>query len=128
MSTSGPDLTGLDSTQLKLLAEQCILVTPEDKVLGAETKKTCHLNTNIETGLLHRAFSVFLFDSSGRLLLQQRSKAKITFPEYFTNTCCSHPLYRTEELEESEEIGVKRAAQRKLGHELGITPEQVRVN
>lgn len=125
MSTNGPDLSSLDSTQLQLLAEQCILVTPQDKALGPETKKNCHLNANIESGLLHRAFSVFLFDTKGRLLLQQRSLAKITFPEYFTNTCCSHPLYRPEELEENEEKGVRRAAQRKLGHELGIPPEEV---
>lgn len=124
-TSSGPDLTGVDPTQLQLLSEQCIIVSPEDLVTGAETKKTCHLNTNIESGLLHRAFSVFLFDRNGRLLLQQRAKAKITFPEYYTNTCCSHPLYRPEELEEDEQLGVKRAAQRKLTHELGIPKEEV---
>lgn len=43
-------------------------------------------------GILHRAFSVFLFDSQGRLLLQQRAASKITFPDVWTNTCCSHPL------------------------------------
>ena len=124
-TASGPELTGVDPTQLQLLSEQCILVSPEDQMAGAETKKKCHLNTNIESGLLHRAFSVFLFDRNGRLLLQQRSKAKITFPEYYTNTCCSHPLYRSEELEENEQLGVKRAAQRKLTHELGIPKEEV---
>lgn len=124
---SDPDLSRLDQTQLDLLAEQCILVNTEDKVLGHETKKQCHLNTNIDSGCLHRAFSVFLFNSRGQLLLQQRSSAKITFPEYFTNTCCSHPLYRPEELEDDQQIGVKRAAQRKLGHELGIPSEQVHV-
>ena len=41
----------------------------------------------------------------------------------FTNTCCSHPLYREEE--RGGEIGVRRAAQRKLEHELGIPPDQV---
>ena len=122
-----PDLSRLDQTQLDLLAEQCILVNTEDKVLGHETKKQCHLNTNIDSGLLHRAFSVFLFNSNGQLLLQQRSSAKITFPEYFTNTCCSHPLYRPEELEDDQQLGVKRAAQRKLGHELGIPSEQVHI-
>lgn len=126
--SSEVDLSKHDSTQIKLLSEQCILVSPEDEVLGSDTKKNCHLNANIDSGLLHRAFSVFLFNGRGELLLQQRSSAKITFPDYFTNTCCSHPLYRPEELEEGEEIGVKRAAQRKLGHELGITSEQVRRN
>ena len=102
------------------------MLDSEDRVLGARSKKACHLNTNIAAGLLHRAFSVFLFDSSGRLLLQQRSREKITFPGMFTNTCCSHPLHRPEELEEEGGRGVLRAAQRKLHHELGIPPEQVR--
>ena len=124
-TNSEADLSGVDPTQLKLLAEKCILVSAKDEVLGAETKKNCHLNVNIDSGLLHRAFSVFLFDTRGRLLLQQRAKSKITFPEYYTNTCCSHPLYRPEELEENEELGVKRAAQRKLAHELGIPEEEV---
>jgi isopentenyl-diphosphate Delta-isomerase len=84
--------------------------------------------TNIDKGLLHRAFSVFLFDSNNRLLLQQRATEKITFPDMWTNTCCSHPLGIPGEtgatIEESVD-GVKRAAQRKLDHELGIRAEQV---
>lgn len=84
--------------------------------------------TNIDQGLLHRAFSVFLFDDQNRLLLQQRATEKITFPDMWTNTCCSHPLGIPGEtgvtLEESVE-GVKRAAVRKLGHELGIRREEV---
>lgn len=84
--------------------------------------------TNIEKGLLHRAFSVFLFDDKNRLLIQQRAAEKITFPDCWTNTCCSHPLGVPGEtgsnLPDSIE-GVKRAAQRKLDHELGIKKEQV---
>jgi len=84
--------------------------------------------TNIDKGLLHRAFSVFLFDDQKRLLLQQRATEKITFPDMWTNTCCSHPLGVPTEtgsnLPDSIE-GVKRAAQRKLDHELGIKKEQV---
>ncbi len=84
--------------------------------------------TNIDRGLLHRAFSVFLFDEDNRLLLQQRASEKITFPDMWTNTCCSHPLAVSGEtgaqLAESVE-GAKRAAQRKLDHELGIPKEQV---
>ena len=119
------DLSRLDETQVQLLAEECILVDETDKAIGSDTKKNCHLNANIGAGKLHRAFSVFLFDSEGRLLLQQRSQAKITFPGCFTNTCCSHPLYRKEELEEEECRGVRTAARRKLEHELGIPQEQV---
>lgn len=84
--------------------------------------------TNIDKGLLHRAFSVFLFDSNKRLLLQQRASEKITFPDMWTNTCCSHPLGVAGETGaelEAAIMGVKRAAQRKLNHELGIKAEQV---
>lgn len=115
----------MDATQLKLLEEVCILLDENDQVVGYDTKKNCHLNEEIRKGKLHRAFSVFLFNSKKELLLQQRSKAKITFPLCFTNTCCSHPLYNPLELDEEGAIGVKRAAQRKLKHELGIEPEQV---
>jgi isopentenyl-diphosphate delta-isomerase len=84
--------------------------------------------TNINKGLLHRAFSVFLFDSNNKLLLQQRATEKITFPDMWTNTCCSHPLGIPGEggADLAESVpGVKRAAQRKLDHELGIKIEQV---
>lgn len=89
---------------------------------------TGHLMTNIDKGLLHRAFSVFLFDSNKRLLLQQRATEKITFPDMWTNTCCSHPLGIPGETGaelDAAVLGVKRAAQRKLNHELGIKPDQV---
>lgn len=83
---------------------------------------------NIEKGLLHRAFSVFLFDNKNRLLLQQRASEKITFPDMWTNTCCSHPLGvpgETGSTLETAIMGVKRAAQRKLDQELGIKAHQV---
>ncbi|XP_041365065.1 isopentenyl-diphosphate Delta-isomerase 1-like isoform X2 [Gigantopelta aegis] len=123
---SGDDvLSGLDETQIKLMQEECILVDEQDKNIGSASKKACHLLENINKGMLHRAFSVFLFNTKGELLLQQRSDAKITFPGHFTNTCCSHPLNFPAELDESSAMGVKRAVQRKLNHELGIRPEQV---
>lgn len=118
-------LKGLDETQVKLMQEECILVDKDDTNIGSASKKTCHLLENINKGMLHRAFSVFLFNSKGDLLLQQRASEKITFPDHFTNTCCSHPLNFEAELEEEGAIGVKRAAQRKLEHELGIPPNQV---
>ena len=75
------------------MAERCIVVTPEDIPIGALDKTTCHLMENINTGLLHRAFSVFLFrPDDGKLLVQQRASGKVTFPNRWTNTCCSHPL------------------------------------
>lgn len=118
-----------DPTQLELMNEQIIVVDQNDNVIRSGTKKECHLWNN-NTCLLHRAFSVFLFDPSGnKLLMQQRSKQKITFPEYWANTCCSHPFYTPEEMKlESNNIGVKRAAIRKLYHELGINPNEIPIN
>lgn len=76
--------------------------------------------------LLHRAFSVFLFSRDGKkLLLQQRATEKITFPDAWTNTCCSHPLNTADELVEKDNLGVRTAAQRKLFHELGIEAQDV---
>lgn len=85
---------------------------------------------NINKGLLHRAFSAFVFrPSDGRLLLQQRASEKITFPDMWTNTCCSHPLDDFEEEKvEKEQLGVRVAASRKLEHELGIPTSQTPVD
>jgi len=118
-------LDNYDEEQARLMQEMCILVDDNDKIIGAETKKNCHLMENIQKNL-HRAFSVFLFDKTGeRLLLQQRAQEKITFPEYFTNTCCSHPLNTPSEKIEEDQLGAKNAARRKLEHELGIPQSQI---
>jgi isopentenyl-diphosphate delta-isomerase len=120
------DLSKYDPTQSKLMDERCILVDESDNAIGAADKKTCHLMVNINKGLLHRAFSAFVFrPSDGRLLLQQRASEKITFPDLWTNTCCSHPLddYEAEKGEKNH-LGVKVAASRKLDHELGIPQSQ----
>jgi isopentenyl-diphosphate Delta-isomerase len=114
--------------------DECILVDPNDNIVGHGSKYDAHrFNTEQPSGILHRAFSVFLFDSQNRLLLQQRAASKITFPSVWTNTCCSHPLYgyQPTEVDSLEDVasgdvpGVKRAAIRKLLHELGIRPEYV---
>ncbi|KAI9679419.1 MAG: isopentenyl-diphosphate delta-isomerase idi1 [Caeruleum heppii] len=125
---SDGDLAGYDEEQIRLMDEVCIVLDENDKPIGSASKKTCHLMKNIDQGLLHRAFSVFLFDSQNRLLLQQRASEKITFPDMWTNTCCSHPLGipgETGDELESAVVGVRRAAQRKLHHELGIKAAQV---
>jgi isopentenyl-diphosphate delta-isomerase len=61
---------------------------------------------NINNGLLHRAFSVFLFNNDGKLLIQRRASEKITFPGYWANTCCSHPLHFEKEMIEENQIGM----------------------
>ncbi|KAI5665816.1 hypothetical protein M9H77_15669 [Catharanthus roseus] len=121
---------GMDDVQRRLMFEdECILVDENDVVVGHDSKYNCHLMEKIESeNLLHRAFSVFLFNSKYELLLQQRSATKVTFPLVWTNTCCSHPLYRETELIEQNALGVRNAAQRKLHDELGIVPEDVPVD
>lgn len=124
------DLSNYDPEQSRLMDERCILVDEEDNAIGAVDKKTCHLMENINKGLLHRAFSVFIFrPSDGKLLLQQRAAEKITFPDMWTNTCCSHPLddFDVEKVVENQ-LGVKAAASRKLEHELGIPQSQTPID
>ena len=103
-----------DSAQNEMMEEKCILVDERDTVLGSDSKKNCHSMN----GKLHRAFSVLLFNSRGEFLLQKRAGSKITFPSYWANACCSHPLYLDEEVNGG--IGVKNAAIRKMEQELGV--------
>ena len=112
---------GADATQSALMAEAIILTDEWDGVLGPGSKIAAHRGP----GAFHRAFSVLLFDSQKRLLLQRRASDKVTFPDVWANSCCSHPLHSDEEMDETDYIGSKRAAVRKLEQELGIQPEQV---
>uniref|UniRef100_A0A7G3AFP8 isopentenyl-diphosphate Delta-isomerase n=1 Tax=Lutzomyia longipalpis TaxID=7200 RepID=A0A7G3AFP8_LUTLO len=108
--------------------ETCILVDPNDKVIGSASKKDSHLVDANGRVKLHRALSVYLFNSQGDLLLHRRSKHKITYPNLFTNTCCSHPLYNIEEeREEKEQLGIRKAARRKLNQELGTPLNQIQL-
>ena len=66
--------------------QQVILVNEEDAPLGIMEKMEAH-----EKGLLHRAFSVFIYNSQGEMLLQQRAIDKYHSPNLWTNACCSHP-------------------------------------
>lgn len=121
---------GQDEEQIRLMEELCIVLDYNDKPIGAGTKKLCHIMDNINKGLLHRAFSVFLFNDEGKLLLQQRATEKITFADLWTNTCCSHPLAVSSEMGSPSDLassvnGARVAAQRKLEQELGILPKFV---
>ena len=87
-------IAGLGTQEELMAKDQCILVTEADEICGHASKYDAHrFNKQQPQGLLHRAFSVFLFNSKNKLLLQQRAPGKITFPSVWTNTCCSHPLY-----------------------------------
>ena len=68
-------------------AEELILVDADDRETGHLSKAACHDGN----GVLHRAFSIFLFNDAGELLLQQRAPSKRLWPEYWSNSCCSHP-------------------------------------
>ncbi|BBN07057.1 isopentenyl-diphosphate Delta-isomerase [Marchantia polymorpha subsp. ruderalis] len=120
----------MDPVQQRLMFDdECILVDEQDNVVGHDSKYNCHLMEKIEKdNLLHRAFSVFLFNSKNELLLQKRSATKVTFPQVWTNTCCSHPLYRDSELIKENNLGVRNAAQRKLFDELGIEAKDAPVD
>ncbi len=68
-------------------AEELILVDADDTETGFLSKAECHNGA----GKLHRAFSLFLFNDDGELLLTRRSDSKRLWPGYWSNTCCSHP-------------------------------------
>lgn len=114
-------LAQADPVQATLMAEAVIRVTEQDEVIGPMSKLESHRGP----GSFHRAFSLLLFNSKGEMLLQQRSADKVTFPNVWANACCSHPLHAPEEMEETNAMGVKRAAIRKLEQELGIDPSTV---
>ena len=119
-----------------MLKDECLVINYNDDVSGSDNKYNVHkFIAGQPKGVLHRAFSVMLFDAEGRLLLQQRAASKVTFPGVWTNTCCSHPLHGYEPTEVDtpadvadatptseyvQPVGVKHAAVRKLDHELGI--------
>ena len=113
-----------DEEQISLMSEAVIVVDENDVALNPSSKVAAHH----QAGLLHRAFSVLLFDSNYRLLLQKRADDKVTFPGVWANSCCSHPLNSTEESELKDSLGVKRAAVRKLHQELGINPAQINLD
>ena len=89
-------------------SEQLILVDDQDREIGFKPKTDCHLGH----GILHRAFSIFVFNSDNELLLQQRALSKMLWPGFWSNTCCSHPR-------RGEVLGV--AVGRRLAQELGFT-------
>ena len=87
--------------------EQLVLVDTDDRVSGGLDKASCHDGK----GILHRAFSLFIFDPAGRLLLQQRGADKRLWPLYWSNSCCSHPR---------QGESMERATERRLREELNI--------
>lgn len=93
-------------------AESLILVDRDDNAIGTLSKARCHDGE----GVLHRAFSAFVFDGAGRLLLQRRAQDKRLWPGFWSNSCCSHPRAG-----EDMETAVHRRLQQELGIRAGLS-------
>lgn len=91
------------------MTEYIIAVDEFDKEIGSIEKMEAH-----NKGILHRAFSILVFNSNNQLLLQKRNKDKYHSPGLWTNTCCSHPRYGEE---------LQGAIYRRLKEEMGFTCE-----
>ena len=91
------------------MSDNVVLVDLEDNVIGTMQKMEAHVK-----GKLHRAFSVFIFNTKGELLLQQRALGKYHSGGKWTNTCCSHPRLGEDTLD---------AANRRLDEEMAMTCE-----
>ncbi len=92
-----------------MMEEMVVLVSENDEVLGQMEKMAAH-----ENGILHRAFSVFLFNDNGEMLLQKRAARKYHSPGQWTNAVCSHPRIQETFLE---------GAKRRMMEEMGIEAE-----
>lgn len=92
-----------------MIEEQVILVNSKDEQIGLMPKMEAH-----EKALLHRAFSVFIFNTKNELLLQQRASHKYHSPNLWTNTCCSHQREGESNVE---------AGKRRLFEEMGFNCE-----
>ena len=90
-----------------MVEDQVILVDENDKPIGTMGKLEVH-----QKGLLHRAFSVFIFNDKGEMLLQRRALTKYHSAGLWTNTCCSHPQPNEDTL---------AAANRRLQEEMGMS-------
>lgn len=86
--------------------ERVVLVDERDNVIGTMDKMEAH-----QKGVLHRAFSILIFNSKGEVLLQKRSKKKYHSGGLWTNACCSHP---------APDESMTEATRRRLKHEMGI--------
>ncbi|MGB1041125.1 MAG: isopentenyl-diphosphate Delta-isomerase, partial [Flavobacteriales bacterium] len=87
--------------------DEVIVVNEKDEILGYTDKMEAH-----KKGILHRAISVFIFNTNGEWLLQKRASHKYHSSDLWSNTACTHPLKDETELE---------AANRRLNQEMGMT-------
>jgi isopentenyl-diphosphate Delta-isomerase len=95
-------------------AEQVVLIDQDGRPVGTADKRTVHGASTPR----HLGFSCYGFDDAGRVLLTRRSRQKLTFPLMWTNTCCGHP---------APGETVQDAVRRRLRHELGLAPVDLRL-
>ncbi len=91
---------------IMLDSEPLILVDDADREIGHLDRDNCHAGS----GVLHRAFSLLIFNGEGQLLLQQRAAGKRLWPLYWSNSCCSHPRRH-----ETIEVAIHRRLREELG-------------
>ncbi|KAL7678129.1 hypothetical protein ACOME3_004358 [Neoechinorhynchus agilis] len=124
-------LLSCDSTQVKHMNNMILEVDSQDNPIGPLSKLESHIvSKKSKQAPLHRAFSVFMFkrrpNDHYELLLQKRSLKKITFPDCWTNTCCSHPSYDSMcSIQNSPDYEVRKEAVKRLEYELNINNVQV---
>jgi isopentenyl-diphosphate delta-isomerase len=102
-------MTNLEDARAEIVSfdtEPLILVNEADEPVGALSKVDCHKHG----GILHRAFSLFVFNEQGELLVHQRAASKPLWPGYWSNSCCSHPR-----VGESMDHAIARRSQEELG-------------
>lgn len=98
----------LSSSEVRRIGfDHVVLVDDRDRPIGVEEKLRAHIGG----GRLHRAFSIYVFDSAGRLMLQRRASGKYHFAGLWSNTCCGHPRFGETVLE---------AGHRRLPEEMGF--------
>lgn len=119
----------LDPKQVESYRSELLIRVDENDVpLGPITKGESHSIETVKKSIYHRALSLLIFDEKDRFLLTQRASCKITFPDYFTNACCSHPHYNELELEDDgDAVGVRRATVRRTNFELGTKPGDIKL-